>query len=58
MPFEALKQYEVLPQILGKSPTRAHLFSVRRSSLLPHSVHSLEQPFCWRVSDQNAASRA
>jgi hypothetical protein len=31
---------------------------VRRSSLLPHSVHSLEQPFCWRVSDQNAASRA
>jgi hypothetical protein len=57
MPFDALKPYVALLQILGISPTRARLFSVRRSSLLPPSVPSLEQPFCWRVSDQDAAPR-
>lgn len=58
MPFDALEPYTALLQTLGTSPTRARLFSVRRSFLLPPSVPSSEQPFYWPVSDQDSAPYA
>jgi hypothetical protein len=58
MPFDAPKPYRALLQIQGTSPTRAHLFSVLRSSSLPSSAPSSEQPCCWLVSDENAAPLA
>ncbi len=58
MPFDAPKPYRALLRILGTSLTRVHLFSVRRSSSLPPSVPSSEQPCCWLVSEQDAAPLA
>jgi hypothetical protein len=55
MPSDIPKPYRVSIQILCTLPTLAHPFSVQQSSLLPLSVRSSEQVFCWPVSDKDVA---
>lgn len=58
MPSHIPKSYRALSQILRTAPTLARPFSVHQSYLLPLSVRSSGQVFCWPVSDQDAARLA